>query len=109
MNQHAEELDSKSFDQRNREIGEILSAARHRQQRTVTVCATAAHTTRRRYSMIERGDASISAAELEAIMRFLNVSAVEMWQELWTSTLPTPIIVKAPPGGAFQLVVEVHQ
>jgi len=109
MNQQAEKAESKSFDQRNREIGEILSAARHRQQRTVTECAAVVQTTRRRYSMIERGEAAISAAELEAVMRFLNISAVEMWQELWTSTIPAPVIIKARPGGVLQLVVEVQQ
>jgi transcriptional regulator with XRE-family HTH domain len=109
MSEQAEKLVTNPFEQRNREIGLILVAARQREQRTVTECAAMVQTTRRRYSMIERGEASISAAELEAIMRFLNVPAVVMWHELEKNTLLPPVVVKVPPGSVVQFVVEVQQ
>jgi transcriptional regulator with XRE-family HTH domain len=107
MSRRAEQPTADVFDRRNREIGAILAAARQRQNRTVTECALAAATTRRRYSAIERGEAVVSAVELEALMRFLNVPASQMWRELCSSNVGQHVVVQAQPGERVQLVVEV--
>lgn len=107
MPKRTETPDSATFAQRNKEIGSILATARAREHRTVTDCAAAMATTRRRYSAIERGEAAISVAELEAVMRFLGVSAAEMWAELARDTLTRKVVIQAKPGEQVQLVVEI--
>ena len=107
MPKRTETPDSAAFAQRNREIGEILAASRAREQRTVTDCAAAVATTRRRYSAIERGEAAISAAELEAVMRFLQVPATEMWVGLAWESQARQVVIQAKPGEQVQLVVEI--
>jgi transcriptional regulator with XRE-family HTH domain len=97
------------FEQRNREIGAILAQARQRESYTVTECAAVALTTRRRYTMIERGEASVSAVELEALMRFLQVPANLIWAEFVPPTQPRQVVVQAQPGERIQLVVEVQR
>lgn len=97
-----------NFAERHRQIGAILAQAREREQRTVTECATVAATTRRRYSLIERGEAVVGAAELEALMRFLNVSAHDLWPDLAPATAPRQVVVQAQPGEWVQFVVQVQ-
>lgn len=96
------------FGPRNREIGVILAQARQRENRTVTECAAAVSTTRRRYAMIERGEAAVSAAELEALMRFLSVPAHLIWREFVPITQPRQVVVQAQPGELVQFVVQVQ-
>lgn len=100
--------DADPFKQRNCEIGAVLAAARQRANRTVTDCAAIAATTRRRYSAIERGEAAVSAAELEVLMRYLNVPASVMWKELHAASEAKQVVVRALPGERVQLVVEVQ-
>ncbi|GAB4192791.1 MAG: hypothetical protein OHK0022_07160 [Roseiflexaceae bacterium] len=109
MPKRIESPDSTVFAERNKEIGAILAAARARQHRTVTDCAAVMATTRRRYTAIERGEAAISAAELEAVMRFLQVSAGEMWSDLARESQARQVVIRALPGERLQLVVEVPQ
>ncbi|WP_161569236.1 helix-turn-helix domain-containing protein [Candidatus Oscillochloris fontis] len=97
-----------NFAERHRQIGAILAQARQREQRTITECAEIAATTRRRYTLIERGEAVVGAAELEALMRFLNVPAHHIWPDLALPTAPRQVIVQAQPGECVQFVVQVQ-
>lgn len=74
----------------------------------MTECATIAATTRRRSTLIKRGEAVVGAAELEALMRFLNVPAHDIWPDLAPSTAPRQVAVQAQPGEWVQFVVQVQ-
>ncbi len=103
------EADSPSrFAERHRQIGAIVAEARQRERRTVTECATIAATTRPRYTLVERGEAVVGAAELEALMRFLNVSAHDIWPDLAPSSATRQVVVQAQPGESVQFVVQAQ-
>lgn len=59
---------------RNKEIGSVLATARQQHGLTIITCAKYIATTPRRYRAIERGDAAVHAAELEALMQALQIS-----------------------------------
>lgn len=108
MPRRSEAVPPPSFGERNREIGSILAYARHQASRTQEECARAVGTTRRRYGLIERGEVAVSAVELEALMRYLNVPAHIIWGDLVPTTPPRQVVVQAQPGELVQLVVQVQ-
>jgi transcriptional regulator with XRE-family HTH domain len=91
-----------NIEERNREIGQILQEARERQRLTVSECANFIATSRRRYTAMERGEATIGAAELEALMDFLGLSPRAVWQAVAD---PTSRQVVVHPGESVQIVV----
>lgn len=60
--------------ERNKKIGGLLAEARQQRGLTITACAEYIATTPRRYRAIERGDAPVHAAELEALLEVLHLS-----------------------------------
>lgn len=92
--------------ERNKEIGTLLAMARQQRGLTITACAEYIATTPRRYRAIERGDAPVQAAELEALLEVFHLSgnsphmvwlvANETHQEDVRSSQPIPI---SPPAG----------
>jgi DNA-binding XRE family transcriptional regulator len=93
--------------QRNREIGDILAEARRRHHRSVTECANAVGTSRRRYNAIEQGEAAINAGELELMVRYLEVPAEEIWRDFCVPTTPRPVVLQVSSGQQIQFVVEI--
>lgn len=93
---------------RNQEIGSVLAQAREQQHRSVTECAAALATSRRRYSAIERGEVAVSAAELELLMEYLEIPARLLWQGERSPSGVHHLVVQAPPGKTVQVVVEVQ-
>jgi transcriptional regulator with XRE-family HTH domain len=93
---------------RNQEIGSILAQARKLQHRSVTECAAFLATSRRRYSAIERGDAAVSAAELELLMVYLEIPTQALWKREHSQAGVQHVLVQALPGKTLQVVVEVQ-
>ncbi len=108
MPRRSEAIPPPSFGERNRQIGSILTHGRQQASRTQEECARAIGTTRRRYGLIERGEVSVSAVELEALIRFLKVPAHLVWGDLVPTNLPRQVVVQAQPGELVQLVVQVQ-
>jgi transcriptional regulator with XRE-family HTH domain len=109
MPRRSDAIPPPSFEERNREIGSILGQVRRQENRTQEDCARILGTTRRRYGLIERGETPISAVELEALMRFLNVPAQMIWGDLVSTGQPRQYVVHAQPGESVQLVVQVRK
>ncbi len=61
--------------ERNKEIGAFLAAARRQRGLTIRACADYIATTPRRYRAIEQGDAPVHAVELEALAPVLQLSS----------------------------------
>lgn len=93
---------------RNREIGRVLYEARSQHHRTVTECATLIGTSRRRYTAMERGEATIGVAELEKLMDYLHVPAQTIWRAVQPGRETRQVVVQAHPGETVQVVVEVQ-
>jgi len=94
--------------QRNQEIGTLLVQARKLQHRSVTECAERLATSRRRYSAIERGEAAVSAAELELLIDYLQIPAHMFWKGAYPQAEVQHLVVQAAPGKTLQVVVEVQ-
>ena len=94
--------------QRNQEIGTLLVQARKLQHRSVTDCAERLATSRRRYSAIERGEAAVSAAELELLIDYLQIPAHMFWKGAYPQAEAQHLVVQAAPGKTLQVVVEVQ-
>jgi DNA-binding XRE family transcriptional regulator len=94
------------------EITRLLKAARLEKKLTVTECAGLVGTTRRRYGAIEKGEATLGAAELLMLMRFLGVSPGRIW-EIADGTQNTvakdadsgTVVVRILPGQTVTLMV----
>lgn len=99
---------AKRLQERNQQIGAILAAARQSQGRSVTECAALLNTSRRRYRAIELGIVGVSAAELELLLTHLQVPAEEIWRELAGQHDQNYVVLRARPGAAVRLVVEVR-
>jgi len=92
-------------ERRNREIGAILAQARHRQQRTITDCATLLETSRRRYRAIEQGEVGVEVAELELLLRYLEIPPHLIWPASSASGVPCRVI-RLQPGQIVQVIGE---
>ncbi|MBM7842180.1 helix-turn-helix domain-containing protein [Herpetosiphon giganteus] len=97
------------FQERNTEIGRILSLARQTQKRTVSECAQHISTSRRRYTAIEKGAAAINVPELEALMQFLGVPVSAIWKNSDDIVDHRHVTVQASPGERIQVIVEIKE
>jgi transcriptional regulator with XRE-family HTH domain len=93
---------------RDQELGALLADARTRRHRTVSACAALLETSRRRYKAIEEGETAVTAAELEALMRFLEIPPSQVWGHILPMESQNAVRVQARPGERVQLVVEVQ-
>src|SRR5437879_4790393 len=93
-----------SLHARNRELGALLLAAREKQQRTVSECAALLGTSRRRYRAIEQGATPIFAAELEALVRFLELPPEQAWGPVLPRLELGRVTIQARPGQTLQFV-----
>lgn len=91
------------LDSRNREIGNILTIAREKQQRSVRECAALLGTSRRRYGAIERGEVGITFAELEVIAKFLSLSMHEVMMGGAARQENGRLVVRVRPGDRVQV------
>ncbi|HEY6541682.1 MAG TPA: helix-turn-helix transcriptional regulator [Ktedonobacteraceae bacterium] len=94
--------------ERNRVIGRILRGARSQKRISVTTCAELLGTSRRRYAAMERGEAIIGAAELETLVRFLEVPVHAVWSDLLPNRGAHQVMVKALPGETVQIIVDLN-
>ncbi len=85
------------YRQRNKEIGAIIARARKLGGQTVSDCAAALKTTRRRYAAIERGDAVINVLELQILMDYLAIAECLVCDDREAANEPT-VDVEAWPG-----------
>jgi hypothetical protein len=93
---------------RSKEIGRALAAARRRAKRGIQECADHIGTSWQRYRKIEEGTVYIGAVELEALVRYLDIPAYEVWPEELLSRHTEPVvIVRAEPGRRVQIVVDI--
>src|ERR1051326_9102288 len=93
---------------RNQEIGTVLVQARKLQHRSVAECAERLATSRRRYSAIERGEAAVSASELELLMDYLEIPAHMLRWGGHQQAEVQHLVVQAAPGKTVQVVLEVQ-
>ncbi|MBF6611708.1 MAG: helix-turn-helix transcriptional regulator [Chloroflexi bacterium] len=98
-----------SFQDRDRELGEILRQAREEAGRSISECAAKLSISRKRYGKLEKGYAPIYAAELEALVRFLGISPSQVFPQDMPGGKgkPAPVIISALPGESVQIVVNV--
>lgn len=96
-----------SFQARYREIGAILAKARAMQKRSVSECAALLGTSRRRYVAMEHGKAIIGIAELEELMRYLNIPSDTIWPEAQGSAEPGKLIMRTLRGEVVRVSVEI--
>lgn len=64
---------------RNRELGQVLKKAREMAHLLQKDCAETIGTYRQRYAAIERGEEPVGAAELEVLVRYLNIPTYAVW------------------------------
>ena len=64
---------------RNRELGRVLKKAREIAGLLQKDCAELIGTYRQRYAAIERGEEGVSAAELEVLVRYLDIPGYAVW------------------------------
>jgi transcriptional regulator with XRE-family HTH domain len=67
------------YQQGNVAIGRLIRATREAKQITITKCAEAIGTTRRRYSAIENGDVMIGLLEAGVLAEFLEIPLETLW------------------------------
>jgi transcriptional regulator with XRE-family HTH domain len=92
--------------ERNREIGRIVREARKTKGMSISTCTGSIGTSRRRYVAMEAGEAMIGIAELESLMRFLDIPAERIWPGPITGQLPSPVILQARPGERLYIVIQ---
>ena len=95
--------------ERNREIGRVLQEARVQKDISVTTCANLVGTSRRRYTAMEEGETTIGMAELEVLMKFLEIPTNKVWHGKDTLTIPRQIILEGLPGETLQIVVAIRK
>lgn len=95
--------------ERNRAIGQVLLEARSRKHIPVTKCAELLGTSRRRYTEMERGRATIGVAELEVLMDFLEVPSNKVWGKASSATGLHQVVLQALPGETVQIVVAIQK
>ena len=92
----------------NRQIGRTLEEARTSQRITITTCARAISTSRRRYAAIEAGEAMLGLPEAMVLASMLSIGA----QALWPSYEPIQeqdtkrVVIQIPKGQSLQVVIE---
>lgn len=64
---------------RNKELGQVLKRARELAGVLQKDCAEMIGTYRQRYAAIERGEEGVDAAELEVLVRYLDIPAYLVW------------------------------
>lgn len=97
---------------RNREIGGLLERARTMAGHTQRDCAAAAGVSRGHYQGIERGTSSMSVAQLERLLTFLDLPIDEILRPLAGKPLPThsssqEISLRAGIGQPISVVINV--
>ncbi len=102
------EVKEKTIQERNREIGLVLKEAREQKNTPITACANLVGTSRRRYVAMEEGKAIIGIAELEVLMKFLEISSHKVWPGKDSLDVPRQFILEALPGEKLQIVVDVR-
>lgn len=95
--------------ERNRQIGRIVQEARAARGLSITKCARAIGTSRRRYLAMEAGEVMIGIAELEELMRFLGIPPERVWPGPITGQLPTPVILEVEPGERLYIVIQARK
>jgi transcriptional regulator with XRE-family HTH domain len=102
-----EGLVAEELHRRNQELAAALVRARRRMRRSLDDVAAHLGTTRKRYTRIESGATPISAAELEVLVRYLEIPYAEVWplDEILADT--RQVIVDARPGQAVHVLVRV--
>ena len=68
-------------DERSKEIGKLLNAARVERRISVSKCAALLRTTRRRYVEIEAGKSKLSVVELELLCKLLEISVLSIFPQ----------------------------
>lgn len=92
---------------RSKEIGKALLRGRKRSKRSMRECAEHIGTSRQRYAGFETGTVFVGAVELEALMRYLNISPSEIWPGGVFSEA-NQVSLQAKPGETLHIVVSVE-
>lgn len=95
------------IDTRNEQIGADLLAARLAAKKSLRECAQQINTSHVRYSRIEAGVTAITVAELEIIVRFLSIPAINVWPQDPANRTRPKFRIQAKPGERFYVLVEV--
>lgn len=92
----------------NRQIGRTLEEARTRQHITITTCARAISTSRRRYAAIEAGEAMLGLPEAMVLASMLSIRAQALWPsyEPIQEQDPKQLVIQVPRGLTLQVVIE---
>lgn len=92
--------------QRNQEIGSVLTTARKKQRRTIAECAEQVGTSRRRYKAIEDGEVAISLAEVEVLSQYLELPLADLWRDGEAGAVTRQVVVEAQPGEVVQILLK---
>ena len=95
------------MDARDKRIGETLLAARVAARKSLRECAQQINSSHTRYSRIEAGKVGITVAELEIIVRFLGIPAINIWPQDDANRTRPKFRIQAKPGERFYVLVEV--
>lgn len=95
------------IDARNQQIGVALLSARLAAKKSLRECAQQINTSHVRYSRIEAGATAITVAELEIIVRFLSIPAINVWPQDPANRTKPKFRIQAKPGERFYVLVEV--
>lgn len=95
--------------ERNQQIAAALARARRRMRRSLDEVAAHLGTTRVRYTKIENGATPVTAAELEELVDYLDISPVEVWPVALILRSGRQINVDAEPGEYVQVLVRISE
>lgn len=95
------------IDARNEQIGAALLSARLAAKKSLRECAQQINTSHVRYSRIEAGVTAISVAELEIIVRFLSIPAINVWPQDASNRTKPRFRIEAKPGERFYVLIDV--
>lgn len=95
--------------ERDREIGQILRGARMAHGQSITRCASAIETSRRRYMDMEAGKAPIGIAELEVLMQLLAIPVERIWPAPVAESAATPVLLQAHPRERLHIIIRVQE
>lgn len=95
--------------QRDEQIGKELEAARRIRGRTVTECAHAIGTSRRRYAAIEQGKVSVTAAELELLAHYLELPDDVLSYGLRLGARTQHVLMETEDGDVAELIIQLKR
>jgi transcriptional regulator with XRE-family HTH domain len=97
-----------SVQERNREIGQILQAARTKRNISITTCAQSIGTSRRRYAAMEDGETLIGFAELEVLMTLLDIPPSTLWKAKPIPPVTRRLVLDIKPEEVLEIIVNIR-